>query len=160
MNAMAFQVTGVSINCSTVYSSVDQRKHQGSTSLAFVRGIHRSPVDSSSQGQVTRGMFQFDDVTMMPLLIQYDSRVIFYPAMAHLVDCTLLVEIHRLPIHSYGRNIDELVQERRDSSELASELRLPCTNPSIWRYSISWSQSHRKWTKPMLHVFVGHPGPG
>ena len=31
---------------STVYSGTDQRKHQSSTSLAFVRVIHRGPVNS------------------------------------------------------------------------------------------------------------------
>ena len=42
----------------------DQRKHQNSASLAFVRGIHRSPVNSSNKGPVTRKMFPFDDVIM------------------------------------------------------------------------------------------------
>ena len=32
-------ITGVSIVCSTVCSGEDQRRHQSSTSLAFVRGI-------------------------------------------------------------------------------------------------------------------------
>ena len=31
---------------STSYSDADQRKHQSSASLAFVRGIHRGPVNS------------------------------------------------------------------------------------------------------------------
>ena len=35
---MASQFTGVSIVCSTVCSGADQRKHQSSVSLAFVRG--------------------------------------------------------------------------------------------------------------------------
>ena len=35
---------------STVYSGVDHRKHQSSASLAFVRGIHRSPVNSPHKG--------------------------------------------------------------------------------------------------------------
>ena len=39
-------------------------KHQSSVSLAFVRGIHRSPVNSSHKGPVTRIMFPFDDVIM------------------------------------------------------------------------------------------------
>ena len=39
MSAMASQITGGSIVCSTVCSGVDQRKHQSSSSLAFVRGI-------------------------------------------------------------------------------------------------------------------------
>ena len=42
----------------------DQRKHQSSASLAFVRGIHRWPVNSSHKGPVTRKMFPFDDVIM------------------------------------------------------------------------------------------------
>ena len=40
----------------------DQRKHKSSASLAFVRGIHRWPVNSPHKGPVTRKMFSFDDV--------------------------------------------------------------------------------------------------
>ena len=56
MSAMASQITGVSIVCSVVCSFVqaDQRKHQSSASLAFVRGSHRSPVDPPHKGLVTR----------------------------------------------------------------------------------------------------------
>ena len=48
----------------TVYSDADQRKHQSSASLAFVRGIHRWPVNSPHKWPVTRKMFPFDDVIM------------------------------------------------------------------------------------------------
>ena len=48
MSAMASQITSVWIVCSTVCSGGDKRKHQSSASLAFVRGIHRWPVDSPS----------------------------------------------------------------------------------------------------------------
>ena len=41
---------------STVYSDADQRKHQSSASLAFVRGIHRGPVNSPHKWPVTRKM--------------------------------------------------------------------------------------------------------
>ena len=41
-----------------------QRKHQSSASLAFVRGIHRVPVNSPHKWPVTRKMFPFDDVIM------------------------------------------------------------------------------------------------
>ena len=40
MGAMASQITNLTIVYSTVYSDADQRKHQSSASLAFVRGIH------------------------------------------------------------------------------------------------------------------------
>ena len=42
----------------------DQRKHQSSASLAFVRGIHRWPVNSPHKRPVTRKMFPFDDIIM------------------------------------------------------------------------------------------------
>ena len=64
MNPMASQLTSVPIVFSTVCSGVDQRKHQSSTSLAFVRGIHRWPVNSPHKGPVTWKMFPFDDVIM------------------------------------------------------------------------------------------------
>ena len=43
---------------------VDQRKHQSSVSLAFVRGIHRWPVNSPHKGPVMQKMFPFDDIIM------------------------------------------------------------------------------------------------
>ena len=64
MSAMASQITNLTIVCSTVYSGADQRKHQSSASLAFVRGIHRWPVNSPHKRPVTRKMFPFDDVVM------------------------------------------------------------------------------------------------
>ena len=52
MGAMASQITSLTIVYSIAYSGADQRKHQSSTSLAFGRGIHRSPVNSPCQGSV------------------------------------------------------------------------------------------------------------
>ena len=65
MSAMASQITSLTIVYSTVYSDADQRKHQSSASLAFVRGIHRAPVNSPHKWPVTRKMFPFDDVIML-----------------------------------------------------------------------------------------------
>ena len=64
MSSMASQITSLTIVYSTVYSDADQRKHQSSASLAFVQGIHQSPVNSPHKGPVTRKMFPFDDVIM------------------------------------------------------------------------------------------------
>ena len=51
---MASQITSVSIDCPTVCSGADLRKHQS----------HRWPVDSPQTGPVTWKMFPFDDVFM------------------------------------------------------------------------------------------------
>ena len=64
MDSMASQITSLTIVYSAVYSGADQRKNQSSTSLAFVRGIHREPVNSPHKWPVTRKMFPFDDVIM------------------------------------------------------------------------------------------------
>ena len=64
MSTIASQITSPTFVFSTVYSDADQRKHQSSASLAFVRGIHRGPVNSPHKGPVTRKMFPFDDVIM------------------------------------------------------------------------------------------------
>ena len=64
MGAIASQITSLTIVFSTVYSDADQRKHQSSASLAFVRGIHRGPVNILHKWPVTREMFPFDDVIM------------------------------------------------------------------------------------------------
>ena len=64
MSAMASQITSLTIVCSVVCADVDQRKHQSSASLAFVRGIHRWPVNSPHKVPVTRKMFPFDDIIM------------------------------------------------------------------------------------------------
>ena len=61
---MAYQIISIAIVYSTVHSDTDQRKHQSSASLAFVRRIHRCPVNSPHKRPVTRKMFPFDDIIM------------------------------------------------------------------------------------------------
>ena len=65
MSAIASQITNLTIVCSTVYSGADQRKHQSSASLAFVRGIHRWPVNSPHKWPVTWKICPFDNVIMI-----------------------------------------------------------------------------------------------
>ena len=80
MSAMASQITGVSIVCLTVvFAGADQIKHQSPASLAFVRGIHRWPVDSPHKGPETRKMFPLDDVILDIVFISMD----LYKAVAY-----------------------------------------------------------------------------
>ena len=57
IGAMASQIASLTIVSSTVYLGADQRTHRISASLAFVRGIHRWPVNSPHKGPVTRKCF-------------------------------------------------------------------------------------------------------
>ena len=74
MGAVASQITSLTIVYSTIYSDADQRKHQGSASLAFVRGIHQGPVNSLHKGPVTRKMFPFDDAIMLKFSDAHDHH--------------------------------------------------------------------------------------
>ena len=59
MTAMVSQITSITIVYSTAYSRSISKKHQSSASLAFVLGIHQSPVNSPHKWPVTRKMFPF-----------------------------------------------------------------------------------------------------
>ena len=93
ISVMASQITSL-IVYSTVYSGTDQRKHQSSASLAFVRGIHRWPVNSLHKGPVTRKMFRFDGVMMETLCI-----TLFYKLIQHSW-CFNFVISHLVPWNS------------------------------------------------------------
>ena len=64
MTMLPSQITSLTVVYSIVHSGVNQRKHQSSASLAFVREIHRRPVNFPHKWPVTRKMFPFDDVIM------------------------------------------------------------------------------------------------
>ena len=87
MGAMTFHITGFSIVSSTVCSGADQRKHQSSASLAFVRGNHQWPMNYTHK-QITRKMFPLDDViigywmTRMPFSDCRNS-VLWYTCSMH-----------------------------------------------------------------------------
>ena len=57
MGAIASQITSLTIVLTTVYADAEQRKHQSSASLVFVRGIHPGPMDSPHKWPVTRKCF-------------------------------------------------------------------------------------------------------
>ena len=78
MSAVESQITSILIVCSTICSGADQRKHQSSASLAFVRGIHWWPVNSPHKGPVTRKMLPFDDVIMCILCVAMVSNTLCF----------------------------------------------------------------------------------
>ena len=99
MGAIASQITSLTIVYSIVYSGIDQRKHQSSASLAFVRGIHRSPVNPLHKWPVTRKMFPFDDVIMLGVAghryttYPYDPRV--YKTISRITGPLCVKSTHR-----------------------------------------------------------------
>ena len=66
MGTMVSHITSLTIVYWTIYSDADQRKHQRSASLTFVRGIHRGPLNFPHKWLVTRTVFPVDHVIMSP----------------------------------------------------------------------------------------------
>ena len=90
MGAIASQITSLRIVFSIVYLDTDQRKHQSSASLAFVRGIHRRPVNSPHKWPETRKRFPFDDVIMAIQGTKYIILLItHFPVVISIIDSRL-----------------------------------------------------------------------
>ena len=79
MNAMASQITGVSNACLTVGLGPDQRKHQSSALLAFVRGIHWWPVKFPAQNPKCTDvlMNKVKNITMYRIFCVFNPSNIF-----------------------------------------------------------------------------------
>ena len=83
MDAMASQITSLTIVYSTVYSGADQNKYQSSASRAFVWGIHRGPVISPHKWPVTRKLItwscNFVLFCMSSVFIFWWNQAIYLP---------------------------------------------------------------------------------
>ena len=82
VSGMASQITRFTIVYSTVYPGADQRKHQSPASLAFVRGIHRGPVNSRHKWPVTWKLFPFDDIIMECRMFNLDNTRRHYKSIS------------------------------------------------------------------------------
>ena len=69
MTTLASQITSLTVVYSIVYSGVDQRKHQSSASLSFVRGIHRDRWIPRTKGQLRRKCFHLMTSSWLPVML-------------------------------------------------------------------------------------------
>ena len=69
-----FQITGVLIAYWNICSGADQRKHQSSMLLAFMRGFHRWPLNSPHKGPVMQKIFLFGDLITICCINHWDSH--------------------------------------------------------------------------------------
>ena len=128
MSLIASQITSLAIVYSTVYSGADQRKHQSSASLAFVRGIHRGPVNSPHKWPVTGKMFPFDDVIMWVNRFRTNacfSTIVDTPDCSHCSDHHFRPFSLQLPLPKHFWNIDTLKFHRTKSIIWSNNI--PCT---------------------------------
>ena len=141
MQHLASHITSLRTVYSKVYSGADQRKHQSSMSLAFVRGIHHWPVNSPHKGPVMEKMFPFDGIiikrcTKMKhykydqfLLIkltisQWDWNVIRYILISSTTLAKLQCSFGALSSHDEHEYIKMMSHENQNSNFVSSLFRL------------------------------------
>ena len=78
MSAMASQITGVSMVCSTVCPGAGQKKTSKLRVTGLLGGIHRRPVNSPNKGPVTRKMLPFDDVIVLKAASFFQGKEICF----------------------------------------------------------------------------------
>ena len=107
INAMASQITSLTIVFSSVYSDAEQRKHRSSASLVFVRGIHWWPVNSPHKAPVSGKMFPFDDVIMpqshVDRKVTRATQLIWWDYKCTVIACTVTNQL-------YARYTDTYIQ--------------------------------------------------
>ena len=115
MGTMASQITSLTIVYSTVYLGADQRKHESSASLAFVRGIHRGPVNFPHKWPVTLKMFPFDDVIMVMIYTSINKAVIISDNDLSPVQCQAIIwaNVDLLSVTHYRTYFNEILFENQ-----------------------------------------------
>ena len=127
MGAMASRITGVSIAYLNAYSGAYQRIHQSSASLAFVRGIHRWPVNSRLKWPVTRKMFPFDDGIMKESMQQTWNIFVLYLLIIRYSDVilsTISSQINRVSIVCPNASSGANQRQHQSPASLACVMRI------------------------------------
>ena len=143
MGAIASLITSLTSVYSTVYSGADQRKHQSSGSLAFVRGTHRGPVNSPHKWPVTRKMFPFDDVIIMNtvcrllrfIVVLFHTYPCCLPGLHHLYYNAVIMSAMASQVTSltiFYSTVYSGTDERNITGEFPAQRASNAENVSIW----------------------------
>ena len=145
MGAMASQTTSLTIVYPTFYSGADQRKHQSSVSLAFVRGIHRSQVNSPHEWPLTRKMFPYDDV-IMASQNKFDNNSVY---------CWIVNMVIKLDCLGNAGPALDLWRKHWPWVNVRQHTYLPVVS-AIWRivYSKSWGFISSPSKMPSFRIFL------
>ena len=152
-------------------SSMTTSWHGNDFRMAFVRGIHRSPVDSPYNGPVMQSLEVFFGVSLKKwlnkqlVIWRHDTGAslswhvrdwhfedqLFSCRFRIYTDLTMLGT--ELPTSFVCRwyQIDGLMQERRNCSVLAMELHLSCTNQSKLSLMVRWRLP--KWQTRFFQIY-------
>ena len=144
MSAIASQITSLTI----VYWRRRWKKTQSPALLAFVRGIHRWPVNSPHKGPVTRKMFPLDDVIMPSVTKMESNRA---PAFWTKSRASGLSNYSAMP-KSQINCISE-----RGTRHIKTSVHYSSVNRSIFNVFSSNNKSHQSSTFPVISTEPSRP---
>ena len=136
MAAMTSHITSITLVYSIVHSGTDQRKYQSSASLAFVRGIHRRPVNSPHKWPVTRKMFQFDDV-IMGYIFRGQHMTWVYSNISYLLKMKIPLLVHKRFTGSHFN----ILRSRKSGLQLPDDIFKYFTCMKIHKFRLSFPRS-------------------
>ena len=143
MSEVASRITSLAIVYPTVYSGTDQRKHQSSALLAFVRGFHREPLNSPHKWPVTRKMFPFDDVIMSMIEkcrnCHYENTFDFNWLAAIASLFSIQYKKNPLRNHKWGNKLHSLQQK---FTKIYQVMERGCTDESVSCFSPYIGNAH------------------
>ena len=141
MSEIASHITSLTIVYSIVYSDADQRKHQSSASLAFVRGIHRGPVNSPHKWPVTRKRFPFDDVFMNILFHRNKCSSPQTLMCAEKLQYLAVICVHYKRVTlPWGREVGELGEARLAWTGIVMLYK------QVYRSALCWYYANYRWS--------------
>ena len=94
MTTIASQITSLTVVYSSVYSDADQRKHQSSASLAFVRGIHRDRWIPRTKDQLRGKCFHLMTSSWRQTILQWKYTWL---------EANTSIWVQTVPLYSYAR---------------------------------------------------------
>ena len=134
--------TSITIFYTTVCLGAEQRKHQSSASLVFVRGIHWWPVNSPHKWPVTRKMFPFDD-GVMTIVVQRDACCAVFCSVtqynATQYENTIQYNEYEIPNSIWSQSIQQGKSEGFDSCDRPSNLTQIGYKSSIFQPVWPWN---------------------
>ena len=162
MGALASQITSLTIVYSDVYSDADQRKHQRSASLAFMRGILRWLVNSPHKWPVTRKMLPFDDVIMISSKLLQRIKGILVD-MVTVINSSLCTGV--FPDNPKFTKVVPLTTKHYDDVKwLPMRPELPANRAFVQQFVHTDNKETSKvldkvplWEKPFNNVIMGYP---
>ena len=138
-------------------------KHQSSASLAFVRGIHRWPVDTLHKGSVTRKMFPFDYAIMWCIYSYFQVCFMGVGPIVRLLRFQYIDTWKSTDTKKQKQNKNKNKETKQNNKALTISISyLDDCNLSVWwprwLFYHKWHKNNWRFLNEYIEIIVGFQG--